>query len=352
MNTHLTRAVLALDPGGSKCDAVLVGDDGTVVGWSHMQKPGLSGRSPEIISAATAKAIGQHTFDELHVATFGSALPPRIVRPEVIGRGRMWPLTQACGPLALTGQTHGVVVLAGTGALVSACTRQGRKLALDGLGPLLGDFGSGYFIGLQALRATARAVLHPRNHTSLKERVFTACEVLTPHPTLALNIPSPVQDGRAKGTARQANETQSDNGDRLARLVTFSLMAHDRSTIASLAKIVDEEARTGDAVAIRILENAATAIGETLRDLLDQLQIANEKYPLVGTGSVAMNSDIFWNHLCRLVSEQAPRFTATRCPAAPVLGNALFVLRELRPEAVDTIRKTLLATAPKGDTTQ
>jgi N-acetylglucosamine kinase-like BadF-type ATPase len=182
--------------------------------------------------------------------------------------------------------------------------------------------------------------------------VFTACEVLTPHPTLALNIPSPVQDGRAKGTARQANETQSDNGDRLARLVTFSLMAHDRSTIASLAKIVDEEARTGDAVAIRILENAATAIGETLRDLLDQLQIANEKYPLVGTGSVAMNSDIFWNHLCRLVSEQAPRFTATRCPAAPVLGNALFVLRELRPEAVDTIRKTLLATAPKGDTTQ
>jgi hypothetical protein len=63
-----------------------------------------------------------------------------------------------------------------------------------------------------------------------------------------------------------------------------------------------------------------------------------------------MNSDVFWGHLCQLVQEQAPRFTAVRCPAAPVLGNALFALRELRPEAIDSIRKTLLATAPKGAT--
>ena len=349
MTMRLKRAVLALDPGGSKCDAVLVHDDGTVVGWSHTQKPGSSGRSPEIVSTAITNAIGSYTFDELHVVAYGSGLPPGIIGPDHVERVRVWPLTQTDGPLALVGQTNGVVVVAGTGALVSAQTRQGRKLALDGLGPLLGDFGSGYAIGLQALRATARAAMHPSHHTSLKERVFTACELLErdapPH------HPSRIQGGSVDAMARQIQQVPSDDRDRLQRLVTFSLTQQDRSTVASFAKIVDEEARRGDAAAIHLLQDAATAIGQTVYDLLDLLQIAGEEYILVGTGSVATKSDVFWNHLCHLVQEQAPRFTAMRCPAAPVLGNALFVLRELRPEAFDSIRKTLLATSPKGDTT-
>jgi N-acetylglucosamine kinase-like BadF-type ATPase len=324
MTTHLKRAVLALDPGGSKCDAVLVRDDGTVIGWGHEQKPGISGRSPEMASAAIARAVGPYTFEDLHVAAYVSGLPPGINSLAIRGQTRVWPLPETAGPLALVGQTHGVVVLAGTGARVSAHTRDGRRLELDALGPTLGDFGSGYSIGLQALRATARAAMHPRHSTRLKDRVLATWESLMPQ--------------------------QADNAGHLGRLVTFSLMPHDRSIIASLAEIVDEEARAGDPVAIRILENAAAAIGETLRDALDHLQIANDEYALVGTGSVATKSDVFWNHLCHLVQEQAPRFTSVRCPAAPVLGNALVVLRELRPETADSIREMLLATAPKGDT--
>jgi N-acetylmuramic acid 6-phosphate etherase len=226
--------------------------------------------------------------------------------------------------------------VAGTGSLVSAQTRDGRKLALDGLGPVFGDFGSGYSIGLQALRATARAVMHPDHETTLKECVFTACERLlrdasSGQPSLNRGEPGPL-----------------DDSDHLQRLVTFSLMPQDRSALASLAKIVDEEARKGDAHAIRLLQNAAAAIAQTAYDLLDRLEITGEEYALVGAGSVAMNSDVFWNHLCQLLRERAPRLTPMRCPAAPVLGNALCVLRELRPEAVETIRQTILATAPRG----
>jgi N-acetylglucosamine kinase-like BadF-type ATPase len=275
-------------------------------------------------SAAIANAVGPYTFDDLHIAAYVPGLPSGINPLTVRGQTRVWPVTEAGGTLALVGQTHGVVVLAGTGARVSAHTRDGRKLELDALGPTLGDFGSGYSIGFQALRATARAAMHPRHRTNLKDRVLATWESLMPQ--------------------------QADNAGQLGRLVTFSLMPHDRSVIASLAEIVDEEARAGDSVAIRILENAAEAIGETLRDALDHLQIANEEYTLVGTGSVAMKSDVYWNRLCRLVHEQAARFTSMRCPAAPVIGNALVVLRELRPETADSIRETLLATAPKGDT--
>ncbi len=344
---HLKRAVLALDPGGSKCDAVFAREDGTVLGYAHLQKPGLSGRSPEVTGSATTQAIGGYTFDELHVATFASTSLAGIIRPCDMNLVRPWTLTETQGPLALVGQTVGVVVVAGTGVRVSAQTRSGQRLALDGLGPVLGDFGGGYSIGLRALRATARAALHSRHHTSLKERVFAACEdMMSNHPS---GHPSQVSHAHAETMARQTQEAPSGNRDRLQRLVTFSLTSQDRSSIASLAKLVDEEARTGDVVAICILEDAATSIGDTLRDLLDHLQIANDEYVLVGSGGVALNSDVFWDRLCRLVREHAPRFTPIRCPAAPVLGNALFVLRELCPENVDAIRKTLLATAPKGN---
>jgi N-acetylglucosamine kinase-like BadF-type ATPase len=346
MTTHLKRAVLALDAGGSKCDAALVHEDGTVVGYGHVQRPGLSGRSLEIARAASAQAIGRHTFDELHVATYASTLPAGIIDPDHGERVRVWSLTQTDGPLGLVGETSGVVVVAGTGALVSARTRQGRTLALDGLGPILGDFGSGYSIGLQALRAAARAAMHPSHHTSLKERVFTACELLEHD---APQRPSQIKGDSAEAMAREKQQALSRDRDRLQRLVAFSLTPQDRSTLASFAKIVDEEARRGDAQAIRLLQDAAAAIRQTVYDLLDHLQIDAEEYVLVGTGGVAMNSDVFWNHLCQLLRESAPRLTPTRCTAAPVLGNALCVLRELFPEAVDTIRKTLLATAPKGD---
>jgi N-acetylglucosamine kinase-like BadF-type ATPase len=317
-----------------------------VVGYGHVQRPGLSGRSLEIAAAASAEAVGRHTFDELHVAAFASALPAGIIDPDCAQRVHVWPLTQTQGPLALVGETNGVVVVVGTGALVSGQTRRGRTLALDGLGPILGDFGSGYSIGLQALRATARATMHPGHQTSLKERVFTACELL------GRDTLSQIQGGSAETVARQAQTVLMDDKDRLQRLVTFSLVPQDRSALASLAKIVDEEARKGDAESIRLLQDAATAIGQTVWDLLDQLQIAEEDYVLVGTGSVAMNSDVFWDYLCRLIRERAPRLTPTRCPAAPVLGNALCVLRELYPEAVGSIRQTLLAVAPNGEAAQ
>lgn len=342
MTMHLKRAVLAFDPGGSKCDAALVSDDGSVVGYGHVQQPGLSGRSLEAARAASAAATGRYTFDELHVATFGTALPAGLIDPDRAERVRAWPLTQSDGPLALVGETSGVVIVAGTGALVSGQTRQGRKLALDGLGPVLGDFGSGYSIGLQALRATARAAMNPGHPTSLKERIFAACELL-------MLDASPRQ---SEAIAPQTQSAPSHDRDRLHRLVAFSLMPQDRSALASLAKIVDEEARRGDAQAIRLLQDAAAAIGQTVCDLLDQLQIAREEYVLVGAGSVAVNSDVFWDHLCRLLRERAPCLTPTRCPTAPVLGNALCVWRELRPESVDTIRQTLLATALREDADQ
>src|SRR5205085_11071904 len=50
----------------------------------------------------------------------------------------------------------GIVLIAGTGSIAWARLPDGSPIRAGGLGPVLGDGGSGYAIGLDALRAVAR----------------------------------------------------------------------------------------------------------------------------------------------------------------------------------------------------
>ncbi|GAB0108061.1 BadF/BadG/BcrA/BcrD ATPase family protein [Nocardia sp. JMUB6875] len=55
------------------------------------------------------------------------------------------------------GGSSGVVLAVGTGAVATAVDEAGRFTRVDGWGPLLGDEGSGGWIGLEGLRAALRA---------------------------------------------------------------------------------------------------------------------------------------------------------------------------------------------------
>ena len=62
--------------------------------------------------------------------------------------------------IALVGalaRRHGILLLAGTGSAVYGCAPKRRQLQIGGWGYLLGDEGSGYWIGLQLLRGIIRA---------------------------------------------------------------------------------------------------------------------------------------------------------------------------------------------------
>src|ERR671935_277939 len=50
----------------------------------------------------------------------------------------------------------GVLILAGTGSIVIGRDRRGRWARAGGLGPLLGDEGSGFWLGRAWLRATTQ----------------------------------------------------------------------------------------------------------------------------------------------------------------------------------------------------
>ncbi len=310
-----TRYVLALDQGGSKCEGLLVREDGTVRRAGRAQQPGLSGRSLEAIVATIRQLLPARPTGRLHLALLGCTDETRTTLTRQTGAAQIHLMDELDSSLALQGANCGIVVVAGTGARVSARTRGGRFLTLDGLGPVLGDVGSGYQIGRLALRAAARAAWHPRHRTGLRDRIFDACGKLSP----ARPIP----------------------GQRLHGLIHFSLCPHDRSVIASLARLVNAKAEAGDRVAIDILYEAADGIAETVHDVVDRLRIRGDSYLLIGTGSVAMHSDIYWRRLCRQVKKFAPKLSPRRSPYPPVVGVALCTLLRLNGSDPAGVRRRL-----------
>lgn len=306
------RCILSVDTGGTKSESALLRDNGVVLGWGICRTPGLSGRSERATRETVAEAMNSapDEISELHVAHLGPGLPADLFgsdRPFSVHTHR---IGEHEGPLHLVDREHGVVVLAGTGAFVHVEAPDGRRLRLDGLGPLLGDCGSGYQIGLSAMRAAVRAHWHPRRQTSLEEVVFSAFG------------------------ARDALE-----------MIPLNWANLDRCVIAALAVEVDRLANSGDAIARRILEEAAEALAETLRDALDSMDLAEEPLFMVGTGSVAKRSEIYWEHFCRTAAGIAPRLTPVLEPLPSAAGMALAVARNLPGTDRQKARENLFLSA-------
>jgi len=306
MNTDET--ILAFDPGGTKCHALLVRADGQALGWGTGAGPGLSGRSDEAFLMAARAALASHVPAEIGVVNARACLVSALERQGVRVRANNH-VTEAEAAFALAGQICGLVVLSGTGSFVHGKTGAGRELHLDGVGPVLGDTGSAYFIGLMALREAAKSDWHPRFHTTLQNRLYAFYKL--------------------------AGFTD---------LIAFSLRPMDRSVIAAFARVVDEEAAAGDPVAMRILTKAADDIADILHVVIDRLEMARESYTMVGVGSVIVHSAIYWTRLCEQARTFAPWLTPVRPSHPPVLGVALSVLRRVPGLDSDRAAATLLAT--------
>lgn len=306
------RSILAVDSGGSKSEAALVRDDGTIFGWGICRTPGVNGRSERATREAARAALGSAGagLGEFHVACLGNDVPEGLFEAAGPSVEQVHVLGEHDGPLALVDREHGVVVLSGTGAFVHVEAPDGRSLRLDGLGPLLGDWGSGYQIGYLALRAAMRSAWHPRRRTALEETILAAFEASDVCQMLSLN---------------------------------FAYL--DRSVVASLATDVNRLAEAGDAIARQILEEAAEALAATLRDALDSLELAEASLNMVGTGSVAKQSAIFWEHFCRLATECAPNLMPVLEPLPSAAGMALAVLRAFPGVDQRLVRENLFESA-------
>ena len=296
------RYVLGIDGGGSKCDAVLMTEAGEVVGWGRggpthgfYEPPGTAEAS---VRDAVQGALSEMSPDLACVAGMGhhgaERFAPGLRVEHAIGVGEV-DMGFAAGLV-----TCGVLILAGTGSFVHGRTRDDQTRHFGGLGPLLGDEGGGHDIGVMAMKAALTASYTEARRTVLAERIPAALGCRPDHPWEIVGL------AYGEGLSRRR--------------------------IASLAPFVEAAANEGDSVAQGILRHAATRLGDYVVDVLHELRMEQEDYTIVASGSIARNCKLWWETLCGLALEVAPRLRPVNPRVRPVIGACLLALKELGVE--------------------
>jgi glucosamine kinase len=187
---------LGIDGGGSKTRAVVVNADYEVLGRAEAgaANPFAVGAqtSARNCSMAARGAIANArendpSFNPYNVRSWGFGLAG--VRREKDAARVRDALREVCNvPFALetdvvaahagafAGAT-GIVVSGGTGAITFGADEFGARIYADGWGPILGDEGGGYWVGVEALKATCRSLDGRANPTLLAPAVMEFLEV-------------------------------------------------------------------------------------------------------------------------------------------------------------------------------
>ena len=319
------ECVLAIEAGGTKCEALLMSIDGTALGF-HAVYPnavagtGGYGRGREANTATHAVEGALRVCNPegtLHLACSSYLLTGEIRNLARARRVLLWNAGEAESALAWGGVDDGLVALAGTGAF-GYLRLNGSYWVADGVGPLLGDRGGSYQIGREGLRA----VFRPGSTSAVLREELIRLEGLSPEEDLE------------------------------KAMVPLSVrIMGDRTAVAHYAIIVNRAARRGDPDAIAILEQAADDLSGTIRYLVDKLDVGGRALPMVGTGGMIRHSDIYWNRLVQRVAGFLPHVRALRQDLPQVAGRALAGLgHAIRNGACHAdaaaSRERLLATLP------
>lgn len=261
---------VGIDGGGTTTRAVVIDEANKVVGRgqgdaSNLYNVGLD-VALQSIATAIAEALGAANLSRDAVSSWGFGLagisgPPEKAR----WRAALEPIY--AGTLAVDedvaaawagalGEEHlstgGAVLIAGTGANCFGQSASGERRRVDGWGPLLGDRGSGYWLGESAIRAAIASYDGAASQTSLQSALLQHFEV--------------------------------ENVEDLVGVVYAADFRRDR--IAAFVPHVIESARAGDAVAADLLTQSGHQLGQTARAVLEPLNLKK----LALTGGLLENS--------------------------------------------------------------
>ncbi len=256
--------VVGVDGGGTGCRVVLMDPERRTVGEGKGQAALVRPDRPGEAARAVAGAV------EAVVRDAGLTLPVRALWAGLAGAGR--PGAREAEEIALRslglagsvevgtdveaghrdafGTGAGVLLVVGTGSVAWGRDPEGRPVRVGGWGSVLGDEGSGYWLGREGLRAVARAA-DGRGRPTL----------LTPRLLEELGLPDP------------------------PALIPWMASA-SKGQVAALAPRVVEIARTGDPPAAGILQNALEELRRHLEVLREAWAPWGESFPLALSGGL------------------------------------------------------------------
>lgn len=188
----MTQIVIGIDGGGSKTRAIVADEKGTqigdVEGPGSAVRPGEAERSADVIAAVVRDALAACAME--HVT-------PKVLCVGVAGVGRegerqaLWQalasrevaeevVVHADATIALDdafGDGAGVLLVSGTGSVAFGRGPAGTTGRCGGWGPVIGDEGSGAWIGRRALSIVTAASDGREPQTALTGAILTAAQV-------------------------------------------------------------------------------------------------------------------------------------------------------------------------------
>ena len=185
--------VLGIDAGGTKTVCQLAGDDGRILGEARGPGANLQAAGElaveKTLHSLMDEAMAGHAEARLGAICVGMAGVDRPGDADVV-RGIMRRIGQSARVLIVNDAlvaleagapgAPGVVIIAGTGSISYGRNAEGQAARAGGWGYVLGDEGSGYWIGRHALRAVVREADRRGPRTSLTERTLRHFGVARP----------------------------------------------------------------------------------------------------------------------------------------------------------------------------
>ena len=301
--------VLGIDAGGTKTVCLLADGDGRVLAsargpGANLQSLGELEVEKVLHDVMDSVLAGERTppaaiclgiagVDRPHDNAIISGIMRRIglKAPVLVVNDALAALVAGAGD-----QGPGIVLIAGTGSICYGRNEDGRAARAGGWGYILGDEGSGWWIGRQALSAVMRAGDGRGPATVLSPRVLE-------HFALA-EINDLVHEVYYRDTRRRA--------------------------VAGLSGVVQGAADEGDVVARQILSDAADELVLAVRSVATRLEMRGLQFPLVLSGSLFRVVPTLLSDVLVRLAEVAPRSQPKVLDVEPAMGAVLLALAEAR----------------------
>jgi N-acetylglucosamine kinase-like BadF-type ATPase len=301
------RYVLGIDAGGTKTVCLLADEQGRVIAEARAAGANLQAAGEleveKVLHQVMEDAIGDRAIlpQAVCLGIAGvdrdedSAIMRAIMR-RIAYKARTLVVNDALVALvAGAGAEPGLVLIAGTGSIAYGRNRDGRAARAGGWGYVLGDEGSGYWIGRRALGAVVRQSDQRGRATLLTGRLLQHFGIAKP------------QD--------------------LVQVVYYRNLRP--SAIAALAVHVSEAAQAGDAVALEILAEGADELFGAARSVISRLGLEAEAFVCVLAGGIFQAVPWLGDQLRTRLIDAAPGCRVTRLAEEPARGAVQLALDEL-----------------------
>ena len=301
------RHVLGIDAGGTKTVCLLADENGQVISESRS-------------SGANLQAVGELEVEKVLHQVMEDAIGDLGVLPQAVCLGiagvdrdddsaivraimrriaykaRTLVVNDALVALvAGAGAEPGVVLIAGTGSIAYGRNRAGRAARAGGWGYVLGDEGSGYWIGRRALAAVLRQSDERGRPTLLTGRLLQHFGISKPQ--------------------------------ELVQVVYYRNLRPP--AIAALATHVSQAAQDGDAVARDILQEGAEELLGAARSVIARLRLDAEPFVCVFAGGIFQAVPGLADQLRDRLTGTSPLCRVMRLTDPPATGAVQLAIDEL-----------------------